>query len=359
MRLMRAPVKWRHIIGWIFGWGTGAVIAGVIAVAFGSASGGGNTSVVGSLILFGVVCGLIGGAMTSAITKRMEPSLRSISTRALTIGWSAAWAIGWAVGGGLLLGVTWVSSRETLMFIIALVGTLIGGIGGGVTFWQIARAQGAPASGIVAFATWIRSTSLAPEDTARWKPIAIIIGGWSIGWIIGLALAITAADGTSSTLALVLGWGAMGFATGLVWRQATRTRRWWQVVLLTIGWPTMLYVGLSQTFSAGPQGVALALSVGITWAINAVIALPPVQLRLRWWPALIVGAGSCVAWIVGNTYSWNFAAYTMFGRGLSMRSAHQDTLLLVNILLSAVIGGSLLLALQYYARRSTDTVLKS
>lgn len=308
------------------------------------------------LALFGAFVGALGGLITGWTMRRAVPTWSGISLRWIAAGWAAAWAIGLGIIGVLLTGGA--TSYTSYAMATALGISAIGGIGGGVTFWQIARAQGAPASGIVAFATWIRSTSLAPEDTAWWKPIAIIIGGWSIGWIIGLALAMTAADGTSSTLALVFGWGAVGFATGLIWRRATRTLRWWQAVLLTIGWPAMLYVGLSQTFSAGPQGIALALSVGVTWAINAVIALPPVQLKL-WWPALIVGAGSCVAWIVGNTYSWNFAAYTMFGRDLSMRSAHQDTLLLVNILLSAVVGGSLLLALQYYARRSTDTVLKS
>ena len=305
------------------------------------------------LALFGAFIGALGGLLTGWIVRRAAPTWSGISLR-----WIAAgWAVAWAIGLGMIPLVGGTATRDTVAMAVAFSTSAIGGIGGGVTFWQIARAQGAPASGAAAFATQVRSTSLAPEDAAWWKPIAIIIGGWSIGWIIGLALAMTAADGNSSILALVFGWGATGFATGLIWRRATRTRRWRQVILLTLGWPAILYIGLSQTFSAGPQGVALALSVGVTWAVNAVIALPLVQLRF-WWPALIVGAGSCVAWIVGNTYSWNFAAFTMFQLGRSMRNIGQGTLL-VNVLLSAVIGGGLLLAVQYYVRRSTDNVLKS
>ncbi len=336
MRRMRVPVKWRHIIGWVFGWGISIVIGGFIITVMGRI--GLSVDLVIGAVIFGAIFGLLGGAITSAITKRIEPSLRSISTRSIAIGWSGAWAIGLAVGLSMSL-----SSPLSSAFALAVAGAIVGVMGSGVTFWQIARVRGYSSSPQVSDSKPVTALPLVSllSGKAQWRPFAIIGGGWVAGWIGGVLIDLIISLGP---LAMIGSWAIAGLCSGLILRRSAPAIERKHISMLAIGWPLILALGMGLQSKTSDYETAIYLTLGVAaagWITT--LALRPIVPAFQGWQPIVAAVDWGIAWaIIWAAFNapWNIIAFKYFNYGWTFATiSDAERIYLFSLLLGMIVHG--------------------
>jgi uncharacterized caspase-like protein len=215
-------------------------------------------------------------------------------------------------------------------------------------------------------ATVVESVPVANADTATQKsaaaaapmtmillPTVIVTGGWIAGGIGNLYLYDTLLLKNGELNLLLLGlfnlWSIVGVITGLIVRHWVPSIKLRQVFILGIGW-AIIAIAVPTAFQDTPD--SLILMVGLMWLMNAwfVLQLPPTSM---WWQALVVGAAGAAGWLSGGIAFKlaNSLPVKLTAEGISSASD-----LMSNVILSGLIGGTVLAVMYWLTHRSEKSL---
>jgi hypothetical protein len=185
-------------------------------------------------------------------------------------------------------------------------------------------------------------TETTPQVQPDWMPAAVVAGGWMVAWMVSMALATSAwVDGRVAAVALVVvGWVVTSPLVAAALRWALPGLPTSRAVLIALGWPACIVVGLAIPIALrlGYQGVAmLGLAVAAAGVLGAV-ALVPRDRTIPWDRVLVVAAGWCAGWLWSGTTAWP-SAFWKFANGYveTFAALEED----VPIILAIVAGGAL------------------
>ncbi|HET7089153.1 MAG TPA: caspase family protein, partial [Anaerolineae bacterium] len=244
-------VKWNQalvaLVGWIIG-----VVAGGFAVALlislivlsGLTTQEANLT---SGAVFGAGSGTIGGLITGWVLKRIKPL---IQIRVITVGWGLAWTLGWSIWSIVLVTMTDASAEEAVSA-MAVTGTIVGAIGGGVMFWHLNQVSGLKSESGLRVAPAVTQTAdifmrrrstgaevglrvqaagVEPRPQPEWPMLLLIPVGWIIAWAIFPPSVLRGAIG--------------GFITGASLRWTTKALQEKHVFLIAAGWAIAWWIWL-------------------------------------------------------------------------------------------------------------------
>jgi hypothetical protein len=151
-------------------------------------------------------------------------------------------------------------------------------------------------------------TAATRPASPAWMPALVVAGGWILAWPVSLGLAASgwATNLVTGAASALVGWVVASalVAAALRWVAPWVPLR--RALLIAIGWPTCLLVGL-----AGPivlrlsyQGAAvLAASVVAAGLLGALAQVPPGQPP-PWDRLLVVAAGWLAGWLWSGVTAW-------------------------------------------------------
>ncbi|MFN8598776.1 MAG: caspase family protein [Anaerolineae bacterium] len=342
LRQMQILVAWQRVFAVGLGWAVAAGIGVGAAYVLGSSLQYGDhspefASTLLIISVFGAVCGFGGGQVTGRILRSAVPALKLKTT---TLGWTVAWT----VGPGTMLAVVWNSNdNEVLRQALALCGALIGAIGGGTMFWQIASKN--TAMPVAATQQSIEPSLPAAELKTAVRAIAIICGGWVLINLLDVLVGQLAPSVLDMAAYFSVGYGAGCLVLALIMHSVLPSMKR-TVWLLAGGWALV-------TISAVQIGVAARLdSNWLNTAGNGICGVIGAWAVLRQIPSVphwkygVVGVVWLAAGAIGSGYAWEIVIHQLYqGWNLasSMNELNVSVLSLVlGPVLSAVAGGALL-----------------
>jgi hypothetical protein len=153
--------------------------------------------------------------------------------------------------------------------------------------------------------------ALAPSqfDRPAWLPVLVLSTGWSAAWLAGFALAASPAlkDLAASIYVALVGWVVAGPLIGAGLRWAAPEVPLGRAVLLSVGWPACIVVGV-----VGPSGLHVggwgAAILGVCIAVAGALAglvLAPVGLPVQWDRVLVVAAAWSAGWLWFGVTAWS------------------------------------------------------
>ncbi len=283
---------------------------------------------------FAAICGSLGGLLTSRV---LGPVIPQLQTKATTLGWLLAWVIGIDVAT-LMLNQSQGANLEPAL---AICGALIGAIGGGTMFWQIAQTD-QPARLAVVRQPIGSSRPAADVSTAR-RAIASICGGWVAIGLLAVLLAQSAQSAADTATYLCLGYGLGCGALGYVLPRVVPSlrRAAWQ---LAGGWALVLIGAIQLGVIVQLESNWLSMAgVGLCGVIAAWVVCADVPGVPRWHYA-VIGVIWLLAYVIGSGYAWHMVTYKAATHGWSL-AATLDAMgssvfaLVLGAVLSAAIGG--------------------
>ena len=251
----------------------------------------------------------------------------------------------------------------TLTLILALGGALIGAIGGGVMFWQIAQGRESTSAGATIGDLKLRaqpgSTIVNTLDLS--SPAVRAIGIICIGWVALELLVVlvgqtaSSAEDTATFISLSLGAGSLALAFVLQLAIPSMKRTAW---LLAGGWSLASIGALQISVAAHLDSNWLSvMGVGVCGVISAWAVLRDMPDVPRWQYA-VIGVIWMLAYALGSGYAW----YMVFHRAYHDGSCLADTMrnenfsvfsMILGAMLSAVAGGVVLYQMIDRARTTT------
>jgi Caspase domain len=187
-------------------------------------------------------------------------------------------------------------------------------------------------------------------EIGSWMPAVVITGGWIVAWLLGLALATSAWVNdmlAAVTLALV-GWAITAPLTAAALRWAVPSVAKRRALLLGLGWPICIAVGLGAPVALrlSYEGAAL-LGIGVGVAgLLAATALTPASAPMPWDRVIVVVAGWCAGWLWSGVTAWPKAFWLLANEYANTISGLLDIVPFVQLaaggVLSGIVGGALM-----------------
>jgi hypothetical protein len=147
-----------------------------------------------------------------------------------------------------------------------------------------------------------------------WLPALVVAGGWIAAWPVSLALANSewASSLAASVASALIGWVVVAplLATALRWTAPNVPPR--RALLIAIGWPACLLVGLAGPIGLrlGYEGAALlAFAVAAAGLLGALALVAPGQPP--WDRVLVVTAGWLAGWLWSGSTAWPVAFWLL------------------------------------------------
>jgi hypothetical protein len=207
-----------------------------------------------------------------------------------------------------------------------------------------------------------------PLDRTAWLPAAVTGIGWIGGWLLGLELSYTLSQMAANTeggnpvlgtvLGFLLGVAVAGLATGLALRWFAPSRPASSLWLLAGGWPLSLAVGLAISWNVD-SSLNFAFGVALAGLLTALVVLPK-KPDLQGPPALLVGAGWGLGWVIPGLSAWDYVFYKVTAEGYPVAEVlnyHTEHVTFVSLaaggVLSGLIGAALLAWLLQRMRSAT------
>ena len=360
LRQLRVPVSPQRLVAVAVGWGVaGGASVGTIYALVGFFNDIPASDVTGATVgaILGAVCGLVGGQITGRILRSPVPTLRLGATT-----WG--WAFALTAGGGGLMSTVFGGSGEGLDSAFAVYGALIGAIGGGIMFWQIA--QGHESAAPHRSVSTVVKSQAAPNSSATARldlsspmvrAIGIICGGWVLIELLVVLVGQTAssAEETATFLSLGLGVGSLG--VGYVLQRAIPSMKraaWWMAAIWSLALIGAIQIGVVTHVESSALN---AVAVGVCGVVSAWAVLRDMPGVPRWQYG-VIGAIWLVTYAIGSGYAWHMIAYKAQNNGWrmadTMNALGLDVFsLTLGAILSAVAGGVVLYRLLDRARETT------
>jgi hypothetical protein len=191
-----------------------------------------------------------------------------------------------------------------------------------------------------------------------WLPALIVAGGWIVAWPVSLGLATTtwATTHIAGASSALVGWVLSAILVAAALRWAAPWTPLSRALLIVVGWPTCLLVGLVAPVALGLsyQGAAL-LAIGVAAAgfLGALAQVAPSR-QPPWDRVLVITAGWSAGWLWSGSTAW-----PQFFRRLAestdlIADAMSDTKfiqLLAGGAMSGVVGGALMYLLLRHTPR--------
>lgn len=179
-----------------------------------------------------------------------------------------------------------------------------------------ADAAMAPPTGAATVERETGAATVAPlplAATSSWLAVALIAGGWMLAWLVSLALATSRSIVTlqGSLVVVLVAWLVVSVTVGAAFRWAVRNASQRSILLLGLGWPTCIFVGvvLPLALYLTAQGVALqGLAVAMAGALAAMALVAPGR-AMPWERVLIVAAAWAAGWLWSGLTAWSVAFY--------------------------------------------------
>ena len=348
LRKMSVIVSWQRIIAVILAWGAASGLGVGAVVVVSPTLNGRVDELTFSLIfaiIFGVVVGFIGGQLTARILRAPVPLLRLART---AVGWTIAWVVGMMILMLLILNIVF----DTLTLILALGGAVIGAIGGGTMFWQIAQGRESASAGAMIGDLKPRAqpNSMAVKKIDLSSPVVRAIGIICIGWvalevlIVIAGQAASSAEDTATFISLGLGVGSLAIAFVLQRVVPSMKRAAW---LLAGGWSLASIGALQISVAAQLDSNWLSVvGIGVCGVISAWAVLRDMPGVPRWQYA-VIGVIWMLAYAVGSGYAWYIVSYRAYHDGLCLATTMNTYdlsvfSLILGAILSALAGGALM-----------------
>jgi|GEM_PF-3233295 len=181
----------------------------------------------------------------------------------------------------------------------------------------------------------VPSNTVHATGTIPWTPVVFTGIGWSLGWILSLFTALV----TESNWGWIFGWIAAGVVTGAALRRKEPLLEWHYVLLLIVGWPVVMAIGLFYDLVA-----SLALSVIITGMITGFVLWRVKSLTKRWHiPLVAISLG--IGWYLsGSTFEDNIWLNVDFLDETDLHDMLSDYPLLFFYLVRSGISGAVISA---------------
>jgi pSer/pThr/pTyr-binding forkhead associated (FHA) protein len=359
LRQMQVIVSWRRIFAVGAGWAMAAGLGTGVAYALGNALFYSRSpdflSLLFLLIILSAVCGLVGGQLTGRILHSHLPALRLKTTT-----WG--WTIAWIVGGCAFMLLGWDKGSETAGQMLGLSGALIGAIGGGTMFWQIAQRRDSdatlrPESTVIKPQTAPKSSVAVELDLSSQvvRAIAIICGGWIALELLTVLVGQIASSAEETATLLCLGLGVGSLGVGYVLQRAIPSMRraaGWQAAIWSAALIGAIQIGIVVQIDSN---VLSAAAVGVCGVVSAWVVLRDMPGVPRWQYG-VIGVIWMLTYAVGSGYAWHMVVYKAQHNGWSlaetMNALDLSVLsLILGAILSAAAGGVALYLLTDRARK--------
>jgi len=348
LRQLQMIVSWQRIFAVAAGWAIAAGLGTGVAYALGNAlfyeRSPDFLSLLFLLITLSVICGLVGGQLTGRILHSPLPALRLKTTT-----WG--WTIAWIVGGCAFMVLGWDKGSETAGQMLGLSGALIGAIGGGTMFWQIAQRResasvGAPIRDLKLRIQPIGSAIPTPDISTGLRAIGIICGGWVALELLIVLVAQSAHSAGDTATYIILSFGAGCLVLGFVLQRAVPSmqRTAW---LLAGGWALAsigaVQIGVVAQLDSNWLSVTGAGICGLISAWAVFRETPSVPR----WQYVAIGVVWMLAYALGSGYAWYMVVYKAQHDSWSLAETMNALefsvfTLILGAILSSAIGGLLM-----------------